>query len=316
MLARKHDCLAEDPDPKRCMKGHFGKNEKRTSQIKTEHRLASEKARNYKHNLDMLLHLSHECKHLLSMYAFQYSPFPFFITEATQNRRLLHLLLTHREARKWLKRDVLLKILCDIVDALRFFKQKGIVLRNITCFNILVKATRRQQPFLDILPSESFIVKVVDLGQAHHIKDLVYPYPSVLKVAVENQGKIPTRWTPQEALLDGSYSEKSEMYSLGCAGFEMFTHGNQPFSSYDSHCTTEQLLLKLLQEPRTVTLHHWQCIPNDVFNLISRLTDSDIGGRPQSLDAVAQELTSLRTEQNGNEGLKPRVPFCSFAYNF
>ena len=52
--------------------------------------------------------------------------------------------------------------------------------------------------------------------------------------AVVEQGPVPLLWTPQEALRKGEYSEQSMVYSAGCVMYELWTHGCQPFTTYQT----------------------------------------------------------------------------------
>ena len=50
------------------------------------------------------------------------------------------------------------------------------------------------------------------------------------------------RWTSPEALFEGQYSEKNMVYSVGCVMYELWTHGCQPFTSYDQTMDTDDIL--------------------------------------------------------------------------
>ena len=61
-------------------------------------------------------------------------------------------------------------------------------------------------------------------------------------IAVRDQGAVPVRWTSPEALFEGLYSEKNMVYSAGCVMYELWTHGCQPFTSYDQTMDTGDIL--------------------------------------------------------------------------
>ena len=61
-------------------------------------------------------------------------------------------------------------------------------------------------------------------------------------ISVRDQGAVPVRWTSPEALFEGLYSEKNMVYSVGCVMYELWTHGCQPFTSYDQTMDTDDIL--------------------------------------------------------------------------
>ena len=61
-------------------------------------------------------------------------------------------------------------------------------------------------------------------------------------ISVRHQGPVPVRWTSPEALFEGLYSEKNMVYSAGCVMYELWTHGCQPFTSYDQTMDTDNIL--------------------------------------------------------------------------
>ena len=189
-LVPQCECLAEGPRRlTECMQDHvdlgLGSDDTATGAdppARTRRRQALETARRHSQNFDMLVELSPQGKrHVLDLFAYQYKPFPFCITEAVGDRRLLEFLLGHRQNQLWLGRTTLLLVLKQVVEALTFLKQRNIVQRDITAFNMVVQATRGGLSRCARLPSGHFTVKLADLALAYSIADPVYQGGSAVK---------------------------------------------------------------------------------------------------------------------------------------
>lgn len=167
VLVPKYSCMKrKEQNFKECMIDH----PRHTTEFQDQDPHKKELGECYKQNLDMLVELSPWSKHILQLYAFQYKPFPFYITEATKDMRLLNFLLDHRSEGKWLEKTPLLLVAQQIVDALIFLNERNIVQRNLTAYNMIVAATAPADTRHEVLPSGNFQVRLADLGLAYNTR--------------------------------------------------------------------------------------------------------------------------------------------------
>ena len=176
MYIPKASCLAGDLVDK-CLPRHPGCHEHdahRRQQI-------IQRARRHTRNLNMLKKFSPKCRYLLQMYSYQLLPFPFYVTEEVQQRRLLSYVLDHRKSQLWLDTSVLVRIMTDVLEALMFLAFRNTDPRDVTAYNMVVQAgagNRRQSfgPRCSVLTGGDFVVKLADLGLCHefHENDPMY----------------------------------------------------------------------------------------------------------------------------------------------
>ena len=181
-LIPKHTCMATKLDLHVCNQNHLDENK---VGLRSKERQDIERARRQRLNFDLLVKLNSgsRCKQILQVYTYQHKPFPFCLTEDIKEERLLQFLLSHRHSQQWLSRSTLLGVLKDITEALLFLKQNDIVQRDITSYNMGVldaKGGQDRSP-TDVLPSQHFTVKLLDLGLAHNTSNPTYQYESAVK---------------------------------------------------------------------------------------------------------------------------------------
>lgn len=140
-----------------------------------------QRAQRHTRNLNMLKKFSPKCRYLLQMYSYQLLPFPFYVTEEVQQRRLLSYVLDHRNSQLWLDTSVLVRVMTDVLEALTFLASRNIDPRDVTAYNMVVQAGagNRRQSFgarCSVLTSGDFVVKLADLGLSHEFlsNDAVY----------------------------------------------------------------------------------------------------------------------------------------------
>jgi hypothetical protein len=64
-------------------------------------------------------------------------------------------------------------------------------------------------------------------------------------VCPQKQGALPVRFMAPEGLLRGKCGQKTMIYSVGTFMYQLWTHGNEPYSYYDDHMTTDEILSKV-----------------------------------------------------------------------
>ena len=167
MYVPKASCLASTQLDK-CLEKHPGCTENCT---KSREKIA-ERAQRHIRDLNMKKALGPKCRHLLQMYSYQLLPFPFYITEEVQQRRLLSYVLDHRNSQLWLGTGTLVHVMKDVIEALKFLASRNIDPRDVTAYNMVVQAgagNRRQSfgPRCSVLTGADFVVKLADLGLCH-----------------------------------------------------------------------------------------------------------------------------------------------------
>ncbi|KAK7492220.1 hypothetical protein BaRGS_00016517 [Batillaria attramentaria] len=285
-----------------CVREHKCSNA--TTELQLQTAVRGERHINNHSNLQLL---SPGCRHILQLWAFQVIPFPFYMTESVEERRLIGFLLDHRSQEKWLNTPVQVRICQDILEALLYLEQRGVVNADITTYNMIVEdlhGTRSQR--LHILPSYSFAVKLADLGLARKL-------PRNATSVHIGEDHVPIRWTPQEVYKEGKTGEKGRhsvktmVYSLGCVMFELWTHGCQPFTS-DDYTPTATILqcvfdfveqLKGAINRQILCCKRFECIPQDAYDLMTSCTEQNPSDRPALAD-VKEELKKIGQDEDSD----------------
>jgi serine/threonine protein kinase len=117
---------------------------------------------------------------------------------------------------------MLLEIFSQVADAMSYVASKSIVHGDLGCRNVLVYKIDSSQP-------KNTLVKITDFGLARSIDRP----PS----GNEDLTIIPIRYCAPEILRDNhhlSYSEKSDVYSMGVFMWEALSNGEMPYASIAS----------------------------------------------------------------------------------
>ncbi|XP_070203752.1 uncharacterized protein [Littorina saxatilis] len=252
MYIPKASCLAST-NLKKCLSDHPGCKEHDADL----HAKIAERSQRHVRHLDMLKEHSPQCSHLLQLFAYQLLPFPLYITEKVQKRRLLSHLLNQRSSESPLSSSEQVAIMHGVIEALKYLYSHRIDPRDVTAYNMVVELGTENCDVTQCsgVCHHNLVVKLADLGLAHEYrhKDSRTADPGQDNGIendirpVRNQGAVPARWTSPESLFKGLYGEKNMVYSAGCVMYELWTHGCQPFTSYDQ--TTEDILRMMLMEP-------------------------------------------------------------------
>ncbi|XP_025116087.1 uncharacterized protein LOC112577255 [Pomacea canaliculata] len=251
----------------------------------------------HKQNLTMLQRLSPMSDHMLKLLAYQYKPFPFYITEVVEEEdRLLSYLCLHRKEGRWLDTKTIAKIMSQIVDIVTLLENEGIVTRDLTCYNLVVRRNREEQEEksrCQVLQStDNYIIQLADLSLTHYYRN------NGDICIVRDHGPIPVRWTAPEALFDGRYSLKSMVWQIGCVMYEIATYGCEPYTSYSM--TTEDILKKMNKEPGSIKLFPWPCAPKVILDMVEKCTSWNPSERP-SLESLKESLQHMEDADGAGE---------------
>ncbi|CAK1549369.1 unnamed protein product [Leptosia nina] len=100
---------------------------------------------------------------------------------------------------------------------------------------------------------------------------------------------IPLRWLPQESVLEGDYSTKSDVYMFAAAIWEIYTKAEQPFAKLNDNSVLERLKNDTLE---------WNVpgsMPDKLAALLKRCWTKSPTDRPQ-FTAVCEEISTLIQE--------------------
>ncbi|XP_063104088.1 protein-tyrosine kinase 6 isoform X2 [Cavia porcellus] len=165
----------------------------------------------FKSEIQAMQKLRH--KHILALYAVASAGDPVYIvTELMPKGNLLELL---RDSEKQeLPVSELVDIASQVAEGMCYLESKNYIHRDLAARNILV--------------GENNICKVGDFGLARLIKEDIY---------LSHNHKIPYKWTAPEALSQGHYSIKSDVWSFGILLHEIFSRGQTPYPGMSNHET-------------------------------------------------------------------------------
>src|SRR5512132_3904595 len=189
-----------------------------------------------------------------------------------------------------------IRILHDIVDALSFAHERGVIHRDIKPANILTQGTH---------------ALVTDFGVAKAISAAL---PNTGLTSAGIAIGTPAYMAPEQLAGDVAANHRIDIYAVGLLAYELVT-GVSPFTGPSPR---ETLAAQLTRDP--MPLHEVsQEIPRTLSALIMRCLAKDPDARPQSAEEVLRELDSMTMplgitpQQGGINAPKPRKPWMSVA---
>src|SRR5689334_18711126 len=171
--------------------------------------------------------------------------------------------------RKFTTREVI-RILHDVVDALSFAHERGVVHRDIKPANILTQGAH---------------ALVADFGVAKALSAAM-PLTGVTTTGLAIG--TPAYMAPEQLAGDPNADHRMDIYAVGLLAYELVT-GVSPFTGPSPR---ETLAAQLSHDPKP--LHEVSAeIPRSLSTLIMRCLAKDPAGRPQSADDILRELDSM-----------------------
>ncbi|XP_078669319.1 uncharacterized protein LOC144910285 isoform X3 [Branchiostoma floridae x Branchiostoma belcheri] len=182
-----------------------------------------------RNNVRMLGELSGS-PNILQLLAYQLRPQPVFhITEFMEEGNLLDFLLRKRQDHQHTRSSLLylrtlLTLLLDMVAALRFCHHHNIVHRDVIARNFLVY--RKGGTYRCKLGNFNMAAKVPTMEEE------TYECPDCLQIVFQGSSDDPVAklWTAPESMVGHQFSDKSDVWMLGCTMYEVLTHGCRPFT--------------------------------------------------------------------------------------
>ncbi len=163
-----------------------------------------------------------------------------------------------------------IRILHDVIDALAFAHQRGVIHRDIKPANILTQGSH---------------ALVTDFGVAKAISAAL-PLSGVTSAGIAIG--TPAYMAPEQLAGDSTADHRMDIYAAGLLAYELLT-GVSPFTSPSPR---ETLAAQLTRDPKP--LHEVSAdVPHSLSALIMRCLAKDPDARPQRAEEVLHELDSL-----------------------
>ncbi|XP_078379905.1 proto-oncogene tyrosine-protein kinase receptor Ret-like [Oculina patagonica] len=154
----------------------------------------------------------------------------------------------------------LMKFAWQIADGMSYLSSKSIIHRDLAARNVLV--------------GERETCKVTDFGMARDVQqENIYEK--------KTKGRLPVKWTAYEALLYGTYTTKSDIWSYGVVLYEIFTIGGSPYPRMDGR----KIANMLQQGYRMPKPQH---VDDKLYQIMMKCWQNDPDTRPTFTDLKNQ----------------------------
>ncbi|XP_078377517.1 vascular endothelial growth factor receptor 1-like isoform X2 [Oculina patagonica] len=148
--------------------------------------------------------------------------------------------------------EQLMRFAWQIADGMFYLSSKKIIHRDLAARNVLV--------------GEEEKCKVTDFGMARNVhQDDIYTRQS--------RGRLPVKWTAYEALLYGTYTTQSDVWSYGVLLYEILTVGGSPYPGINAR----QIARKLQEGFRMPKPKH---VDNKLYQIMLKCWEENPSNRP------------------------------------
>jgi len=161
----------------------------------------------------------------------------------------------------------LMKFAWQIADGMSYLSSKSIIHRDLAARNVLV--------------GERETCKVTDFGMARDVQqETIYEK--------KTKGRLPVKWTAYEALMYGTYTTKSDVWSYGVVLYEIFTIGGSPYPRVEG-----RKIANLLQEGYRMPKP--QHVDDKLYQIMMNCWQNKAEARP-SFAALTQQLKDMENQ--------------------
>ncbi|KAL9966766.1 hypothetical protein ACROYT_G024885 [Oculina patagonica] len=148
--------------------------------------------------------------------------------------------------------EQLMRFAWQVADGMFYLSSKKIIHRDLAARNVLV--------------GEGEKCKVTDFGMARNVhQDDIYTRQS--------RGRLPVKWTAYEALLYGTYTTQSDVWSYGVLLYEILTVGGSPYPGINAR----QIAMKLQEGFRMPKPKH---VDNKLYQIMLKSWEENPSNRP------------------------------------
>ncbi len=169
------------------------------------------------------------------------------------------------------------RIMRDVVSALSYAHEKGVVHRDIKPDNVML--TRHH-------------AVVTDFGVAKALSAATNPGSSLTSMGVALG--TPAYMSPEQATADPNTDHRADIYAVGATAYEMIT-GRQLFSGRSPQA---MLAAQAVEQPEAIEKHRPSVSPV-LSTLIMRTLEKHAADRPQTADELLHVLDALATPSGG-----------------
>ena len=169
------------------------------------------------------------------------------------------------------------KILRDVLSALSYAHERGIVHRDIKPDNVLLTKYNGQ---------------VTDFGIAKAVTASAEPGSLVTSLGVALG--TPAYMAPEQVVADPLLDHRADLYSVGAMAYEMLT-GSELFGGRSAQAT---MAAHAIEQPERLDLRR-PSVPPALSALVMRALEKHASDRPQSADEMLQVLENLATPSGG-----------------
>eukprot|EP00039_Didymoeca_costata_P007537 m.100906 g.100906 ORF g.100906 m.100906 type:complete len:704 (-) comp13729_c0_seq3:1962-4073(-) len=248
--------------------------------LKVDSNLTEEQRNEFLQEMTTMAQLQH--KFILRQHAVVIDPL-MIVMERVRERSLLNYMKDrgHNDSAP-IPYPTLLRFALQSATGLKYLSEHTIVHRDIAARNILLQVHSRC----------NFACKVADFGLARVMENLIYSR------AKGKKAKVPARWTAPEALFDGRFSTKSDVWAWAVMVWELTTCGQFPYTVYWEDMITVKLIVQGLR------LHQAEMVPNALYDLLKSCWEATPEARP-SFSSIVDKLANMERSLTAVTGSHP-----------